>query len=163
MLSRSASKYRAQTFGHYSANCCVKRLRSEQSRTEKYAPASQSALNCKKAARKSGFPFACARLLLFPTKRARCAPHRKFFRRGPHTAPLCGDPDRRGCFRVLHPNIALSPERAISRIALSAPLSWMLTYALVRSRVAIRAELQESRSNERLSFCLRAIAGAGLT
>ncbi len=62
-------------------------------RTTKYAPTSQSALNCKKAARKSGFPFACARLLLFPTKRARCVPHRKFFRRGPHTAPLCGGPD----------------------------------------------------------------------
>ena len=55
-------------------------------RTPKYAPTSQSALNCKKAARKSGFPFACARLLLFPTKCPRCA------------VVLCGDPDRRGTF-----------------------------------------------------------------
>ena len=101
----------------------------------------------------SGFLFACARLLLFPTKRARFDPTLRRF---------AGTPMERH-FRVLHPKIALSPERAISRIALSAPLSWMLTYALVRSRVAIRAELQESRPNERLSFCLRAIAGAGLT
>ena len=34
----------------------------------------------------------------------------------------------------------------------------MLTYALVRSDVAIRAKLQESRLKERLSLCLRAIA-----
>ena len=39
-----------------------------------------------------------------------------------------------------------------------APFRNAVTYALVRSRVAIRAELQESRSSERLSFCLRAIA-----
>ena len=34
----------------------------------------------------------------------------------------------------------------------------MLTYIRVRSRVAIRAKLQESRLKERLSVCLRAIA-----
>ncbi len=49
-------------------------------------------------------------------------------------------------------------ERAIWRITLSAPLSWMLTYVRVRSRVAIRAKLQESRLKERLSVCLRAVA-----
>ena len=51
-----------------------------------------------------------------------------------------------------------SSERAIWRRTLSAPLSWMLTYVRVRSGVAIRAKLQESRLKERLSFCLRAIA-----
>ena len=55
-------------------------------RTTKYAPTSQSALNCKKATRKSGFPFARARLLLFPTKRTRLL--RRFV----------GDPDSRGAF-----------------------------------------------------------------
>ena len=88
-------------------------------RTPEYAPTSQSALNCKKAAQKSGFPFACARLLLFPTKRARCAPHRKFFRRGPHTAPLCGDPD--GGALSLH-FIRILPSanlRCVGRAALS--------------------------------------------
>ena len=34
----------------------------------------------------------------------------------------------------------------------------MLTYVIVRSGVAIRAKLQESRLKERLSFCLRAVA-----
>ena len=87
------------------ANCCVKRLRSEQSRTEKYAPV--------------------------------------------HPA---------GTFLALHPNIALSPECGIWRTTLSAPLSWMLTYVRVRSGVAIRAKLQESRLKERLFICLRAVA-----
>ena len=66
--------------GPCSANCCVKRLRSEQSRTTKYAPASRCAPNFAKAAHQSGFHFALARPLLFPTKCPRYA------------VVLCGDP-----------------------------------------------------------------------
>ena len=94
---------------------------------------SQSALNCKKAAQKSGFTFACARLLLFPTKRARCAPHRKFFRRGPHTAPLCGGPDG-GAFLALHRNIAVRSFRChLATCFVKAPFRNAVTYDLVRS------------------------------
>ena len=41
---------------------------------------------------------------------------------------------------------------------MSAPLFRLVTYIQVRAYVAIRAKLQESRSKERLSFCLRAVA-----
>ena len=51
-----------------------------------------------------------------------------------------------------------TPSRAILRDTASRSPSWMLTYVSVRSGVAIRAKLQESRSKERLSFCLRAVA-----
>ena len=51
-----------------------------------------------------------------------------------------------------------TPSRAILRDTASRSPSWMLTYVRVRSRVAIRAKLQESRLKKRLSVCLRAIA-----
>ena len=75
-------------------------------RTTKYAPTSQSALNCKKAAQKSGFPFACARLLLFPTKRACFDPTENFFGGDPTLRRFAGTPIERR-FRVLHPNDAV--------------------------------------------------------
>ena len=46
----------------------------------------------------------------------------------------------------------------IWRTTLSAPLFRLVTYDQVRAYVAIRAKLQESRSKERLSFGLRAVA-----
>ena len=76
------------------------------SRTFVYAPASQFALNCKKAARISGFPFACARLLLFPTKRARFDPTENSFGGGLTLRRFAGTP-MQGLFRALHRNIAL--------------------------------------------------------
>ena len=85
----------------------------------KYAPTSQSALNCKKAAQKSGFPLACARLLLSPTKRARFDPTENSFGGDPTLRRFAGTPTE-GCFRVLHPNIALS-ELAFERASLNTP------------------------------------------
>ena len=87
-------------------------------RTIKYAPTSQSALNCKKAAQKSGFPLACARLLLFPTKRARFDPTENSFGGDPTLRRFAGTPTE-GLFRALHRNIALS-ELAFERACLSA-------------------------------------------
>ena len=110
------------------ANNCVKALPPCELCTNQYAPTSQSALNCKKAARKSGFPFACARLLLFPTKCPRCA------------VVLCGDPDRRGCFRVLHPNIALS-ELAFGQASSSTPFLFRRRFNEHSERDALRHDV----------------------
>ncbi len=61
-LPCSSSEYRPQrTEAPCSANNCVRRLRLEQSRTTKYAPASRCAPNIAKAAHLSGFHFALAR------------------------------------------------------------------------------------------------------
>ena len=74
-----------------------------RSRTSVYAPASQFALNCKKAAHPSGFPFACARLLLFPAKRARFDPTENSFGGDPTLRRFAGTPIE-ALFRASHLN-----------------------------------------------------------
>ena len=85
-------------------------------RTPKYAPTSQSALNCKKAAQKSGFPFACARLLLFPTKRARFDPTENSFDGNPTLRRFAGTPIE-ALFRASHLNESVRAFEAFSRSA----------------------------------------------
>ena len=103
-----------------------------RSRTTKYAPASQFALNCKKAAQKSGFPFACARLFLSPTKRARFDPTENSFGGDPTLRRFAGTPTE-GLFRASHLNESVRPFGVIWRTTLSAPLFRLVTYDQVRA------------------------------
>ena len=93
-----------------------------------------------------------ARLLLFPTKRARCDPTGNSFGGDPTLRRFAGTPIE-GLFRALHRNIAVRHSETVLRYTVSEPCPRPLTYGKYVT------EIRDTQKGRKVRTSLRLVVG----